>query len=73
MASTSRSYQSFTAWLVPHTMGPASATPARINIQWPCAGTPEEITPQTNAHMAANHVMGLSNSATAAGDGLSIV
>ena len=65
MASTWRSYQSFTAWLVAHTSGPASATPTTASNQRPSMDTPEATTPQANAHMGGNQVMGLNNSVTA--------
>src|ERR1700754_2354814 len=69
MASTCRSYQSFTAWLVPHTIGPASNTPATINVQrWPGA-TPDETMPQPSAHIGGNQVIGFSNSSTTEGVG----
>ena len=62
IASTCRSNQSFTAWLVPHTNGPARRMPARRNGQRADRSTPEETTPQAKAHMGGNHVIGLSNS-----------
>jgi hypothetical protein len=46
MASTSRSYQSLTAWLVAQISGPASSTPAKTSSQRPSIGTPEDTTPQ---------------------------
>jgi hypothetical protein len=62
IASTCRSNQSFTAWLVPHTIGPARITP-RISAHQRCpSGTPDETTPQPKAHIGANHVIGFSNS-----------
>ena len=69
MASTWRSNQSFTAWLVAHTSGPASSTPSTISGQRPASGTPEATTPQAKAHIGGNQVIGLSNSATADGAG----
>src|SRR5271169_3553752 len=69
MASTCRSYQSFTAWLVPHTIGPASTTPTMISGQrWP-GTTPDETMPQPSAHIGGNQVIGLSNSRTTNGAG----
>src|SRR4051794_32722125 len=56
IASTSRSYQSLAAWLVAHTSGPASATPVRIAGHRPPTGTPDETTPQPNAHIGANQL-----------------
>ena len=67
MASTSRSYQSLTAWLVAQIRGPARAIPATTTVQCAGAKSPLETTPQPNAHMGANHVIGLSSSRTAAG------
>jgi hypothetical protein len=69
MASTWRSNQSLTAWLVAHTSGPASATPAVINSHLPSGATPEATTPQENAHIGGNHVIGFRSSATAPGAG----
>src|SRR4051812_36159158 len=69
MASTCRSYQSFTAWLVPHTIGPASNTPATISGQrWP-GEMPDETIPQPNAHIGGNQVIGFKSSRTTSGDG----
>src|SRR5664279_4370656 len=68
MASTWRSYQSFTAWLVPHTIGPASNTPAATNGQRSPGETPDEMIPHPNAHIGGNQVIGLSNSSTTSGD-----
>ncbi len=62
IASTCRSYQSFTAWLVPVTSGPHSATPAAVNSQRPCIGWPADTMPHPNAHMGANQVIGFSSS-----------
>ena len=69
MASTSRSYQSLTAWLVAQTSGPASRMPAKATRQWCCSPTPDETTPHPNAHMGGNHVIGFKSSRTAAGAG----
>ena len=69
MASTWRSYQSLTAWLVAHTNGPANATPTSANGQLLCKGTPDATTPQANAHIGGNHVTGLNSSATTPKDG----
>jgi len=51
IASTCRSYQSFTAWPVPYTGGPAS-------------GMPELSTPHMNAHICGNHATGFSSRRT---------
>jgi len=67
MASTCRSYQSLTAWLVAQTSGPANRTPAAITNQRPSIGIPAEIAPQANAHIGANHVIGFNSWRTAAG------
>ena len=64
MASTWRSNQSFTAWLLAHTIGPASTTPTTMIGQRPSAGTPEATAPQPKAHIGGNQVIGLSNSVT---------
>src|ERR1700744_2285287 len=69
MASTCRSYQSFTAWLVPHTIGPASTTPTMINGQRCPIPTPDETIPQPSAHIGGNQVIGFSNSSTTDGAG----
>ena len=69
IASTWRSNQSFTAWLVAQTSGPASSTPVATIAQRPSSGTPEETTPQPKAHIGGNQVIGLSSSATADGAG----
>ena len=58
MASTWRSNQSFTAWLVPQTIGRPARTPPATTAQLPVDGTPEETTPQPNAHIGANQVIG---------------
>jgi hypothetical protein len=65
IASTCRSNQSFTAWLVAQTMGPAKTKPPNTNGH--CSGMdwPEDTTPQANAHMGGNQVTGLSSSKTA--------
>ena len=69
MASTSRSYQSLTAWLVSQIKGPASATPRqRLSGAQGRIARLEAATP--TAHMGANHVIGLSSSRTAAGLGI---
>src|SRR4249920_1690326 len=57
MASTCRSYQSFTAWLVPHTIGPASSTPAAISGQRCPGETPDETIPHPSAHIGGNQVI----------------
>ncbi len=69
MASTCRSNQSFAAWLVAQTRGPASRMPAIATGQRPWSATPEEITPQAKAHIGANHVIGFSSSRSARGAG----
>ena len=53
------------AWLVAHTSGPASATPVRIAGHRPPTGTPDETTPQPNAHIGANQVIGFKGLRTA--------
>src|SRR5664279_2501035 len=65
MASTWRSNQSFTAWLLAQTMGPARAMPTTMIHQRPSAETPEATTPQAKAHIGGNQVIGFSSSATA--------
>ena len=72
IASTWRSNQSFTAWLVAQTKGPASITPARTKVHLESGETPEETMPQAKAHIGANHVIGFNSSRTAAGLGVSI-
>src|SRR5664279_4494200 len=69
MASTWRSYQSLTAWLVPHTIGPANSTPAAISGQRCPGETPDETMPQPSAHIGGNQVIGFNNSSTTRGDG----
>jgi len=69
MASTWRSSQSFTAWLVPHTSGPASSTPSTTSNQRPEKDWPEETTPQPYAHIGGNQVIGLRSSTAAGGAG----
>ena len=64
MASTCRSNQSLTAWLLAQTSGPASSTPVTIKNQRPSGDTPEAITPQQKAHIGGNQVIGFNNSAT---------
>src|SRR6478672_223331 len=71
MASTCRSYQSFTAWLVPHTIGPASSTPATISGQRCPGEMPDETMPHPNAHIGGNQVIGFNSSRTTRGDGRS--
>ena len=68
-ASTWRSNQSFTAWLMPHTIGPASSRPASASPQRSPSGAPEDATPQPKAQTGGNQVTGLSSSSTAAGAG----
>jgi hypothetical protein len=69
MASTCRSNQSFTAWLLAHTNGPANKTPQMIKIQLSVRDFPEETTPHENAHIGGNHVMGFKSSATVESSG----
>src|SRR5512147_1215619 len=69
IASTWRSNQSLTAWLVAQTIGPASSTPTATSAQRSAQLWPEATAPQANAHMGGNQVMGLSSSATADGAG----
>src|SRR6476469_2762828 len=69
MASTWRSNQSFTIWLVPHTRGPVSSTPAARSSPLPPIGTPDASTPQPNAHMGGNQVIGLASASTSPADG----
>lgn len=69
MASTWRSNQSLTAWLLAQTSGPASRTPVTITSHRPSGDTPDAITPQQNAHIGGNHVIGFSNSATTGQEG----
>ena len=45
MASTSRSNQSLTAWLVAQIAGPASTTPASASGQREDSGAPDDTTP----------------------------
>src|SRR5262245_32281836 len=69
IASTSRSNQSLTAWLVAHTAGPASSTPSSTTGQRPSSGAPEATTPQPKAHIGGNQVIGFRSSAIADGAG----
>jgi hypothetical protein len=64
MASTWRSNQSFTAWLLAQTKGPVKISPKQINNQWSDRLWPEATAPQANAHTGGNQVIGLSSSAT---------
>jgi hypothetical protein len=64
MASTWRSYQSLTAWLAPHTAGPAKTMPATTQGQRLNSGAPDDTDPHIKAHMGANQVMGFSPSST---------
>ena len=73
IASTLRSNQSLTAWLVAQSKGPHSVTPARIAGQRRCQTGPADTTPQQNAHMGGNQVMGLSSSSTTEAAGKSEV
>lgn len=67
--STSRSNQSFTAWLLAQTRGPATRIPRRVTGHRESNGTPEEIAPHRNAHIGGNQVTGLKSSSTALGSG----
>jgi hypothetical protein len=69
MASTSRSCQSLMAWLMAQTRGPASSTPVSATGHCAATGTPDDATPQANAHIGGNQVTGLSSSRTADGAG----
>ena len=69
IASTSRSCQSLIAWLIAQTSGPASTIPSAATCQCARIGTPDDTTPQANAHIGGNQVTGLSSSRTAAGAG----
>ena len=73
IASTLRSNQSLTAWLVAHSKGPHSVTPARIAGQRRCQTAPSDTTPQQKAHIGGNQVMGLSSSSTTDAAGTSEV
>jgi hypothetical protein len=53
-------------WLIAHTNGPASATPLAASTHFGPIGCPAEITPQANAHIGANQVIGFSSSNTVA-------
>ncbi len=46
IASTCRSHQSFAAWLIPQTTGPARITPRSTSQGRSESGAPEETTPQ---------------------------
>lgn len=65
IASTCRSNQSLTAWLVAQTKGPANTTPRAISNQRPSGDAPEETAPQPNAHIGANQVIGFKSSKAA--------
>jgi hypothetical protein len=69
MASTCRSNQSLTAWLLAQSKGPHNTTPAAMTGQCPASATPDETTPHPNAHIGGNQVIGLSNSSTTPGAG----
>ena len=69
MASTCRSNQSFTAWLLAQTSGPVSTKPNSTNTHCALRLSPEATTPQAKAHMGGNQVMGLSSSATVRSEG----
>jgi hypothetical protein len=69
IASTWRSNQSLQAWLVPQTSGPASNTPDTMIGHRPEAGPAKDMTPQANAHIGANQVIGFKSSRTTLGLG----
>jgi hypothetical protein len=69
MASTCRSHQSFAAWLMPQTIGPARITPRITASQWPDGETPAETAPHRYAHIGGNHVIGFNRVRTARGSG----
>ncbi len=69
MASTSRSHQSLIAWLIAQTSGPASTMPVSAMRPLARIGWPEETTPQANAHIGGNQVIGFNSSSTAEGSG----
>ena len=50
---------------MPQTSGPASKTPKITSHQRSANGTPDDTTPQPNAHIGANHVMGFISSSAA--------
>ena len=64
MASTCRSNQSFTAWLLAHTKGPVRTKPKKSKVLRSLRACPEATAPQAKAHMGGNHVTGFSNSVT---------
>ena len=65
MASTWRSNQSLTAWLVAQTKGPAKAMPTTASSHLFSIGRPEATMPQAKAHIGGNQVIGLNSSVTA--------
>src|SRR3954468_4112010 len=64
MASTCRSNQSLTAWLVAQTSGPATSKPPSVAGHRSGAMTPDETTPQPKAHIGANQVIGFRSTRT---------
>ena len=69
IASTCRSHQSFAAWLIPQTTGPARIIPATTRPGEDVKGTPDATAPQRNAQTGGNHVIGFTSVMTADGDG----
>jgi hypothetical protein len=69
MASTCRSNQSFAAWLVAQSKGPARTAPASASGQVSRIDCPDDTTPHMNAHMGANQVTGFKSVSTASSDG----
>jgi hypothetical protein len=58
-----------TAWLAAQTIGPARITPMRTIGHCSRGDTPDATTPQANAHMGGNQVIGLNSSKMADGAG----
>lgn len=58
MASTSLSYQSLTAWLIPQTNGPDRNRPAIVIPKVANERFELDTAPHRNAHMGGNHVIG---------------
>ena len=57
------------AWLMAQTSGPARMTPISATCQFAAMGTPDEITPQANAHMGGNQVIGFNSASVSANAG----
>ena len=57
--STSLSYQSFTAWLIPQIIGPDSRSPTSVIHRVSSDKFELETAPQRKAHIGGNHVTGL--------------